>query len=73
MKNRITVEHNGKIYEALPDPPDGLRVCWFCALADECAGQVPCLCSEIVDLRYHFNLIGYVQNNIQSRSADYER
>lgn len=73
MKNRITVEHDGKIYEALPDPPDDLKVCWFCALADECFWQVGCLCSELVNLKYHFRLIGYVQNNIQSRSADYER
>ncbi len=73
MKNRITVEHKGIVYEAISHQPNELKVCEKCALYDECFWDLPCLCSELVGLHYYFKEINHVQNNIQSRSADHER
>lgn len=73
MKNRITVEHNGKLYEAIFHQNFEDDVCLKCDLFDECYAQEPCLCAELVDYNYYFKEIEHVQNNIQSRSADHER
>lgn len=64
MKNRITVEHNGKVFNAIPHDPFDISVCWRCDLADDCFGQVTCLCSDLVGLNYYFNKISDVQNHL---------
>lgn len=73
MKNRITVEHNGKVYEAIPHSFFDVNACLRCDLAYECFVNDDCLCAELVDNNYYFKEIEHVQNNIQSRSTDHER
>ena len=73
MKNRITVEHNNKVYEAISHQPLDCEGCLNCDLAYECFVNDDCLCAELVDYNYYFKEIEHVQNNIQSRSADHER
>lgn len=73
MKLKIFVEHNNKKYEAIPHSFFDMNACFRCDLVEECSAQVPCLCSELIDLNYYFKEIENVQNNIQSRSVDHER
>lgn len=60
MKNRITVEHKGKVYEAISHEPFEYCVCLNCDFYDECNGNLPLLCSELVGLNYYFKEINHV-------------
>lgn len=64
LKNRITVEHDGKAYEAIREPDYWVARCPKCDLYEECAFSARLLCGVLVSRDYYFKLIGNVQNNL---------
>lgn len=63
-KNRITVEYEGKIYEAIHEHDMWDPKCKECDLYAPCANSCRLLCGDLVSRDYYFKLIGNVQNNL---------
>lgn len=59
-RNRITVEYNGSLFEAVEDTGAPSLTCPQCALFEECFWNERILCGELASLHHHFKYIRHV-------------